>query len=824
MLRASATHLSFTSLYPQNDDEFHPSDAPSCNIVKIDNLTILLDCGCPRDMQLDTLEEALRPYIGQIDCVLLSSPEVCFCGGLPLLVRLSQGRIPTVYATVPITRLGVLNTVTQFLSQYTDDTFPKRMLSVQQIYDAFRAIREVPLSGRVCVASRNKTSGELGSSQLPSDGTDAESGASTEVEIKPVRGGRVLGACAWRITHQTDDLLYAPMCSIKHSFHVKGFDVPSRVGIALLDASTFATEKSVSGEDSRRDCVKAVRDTLRRGGDVLLPVDACCRGIEVISLLSQKFEEEGLTYKLIFLFPKVHELCDRLSAMVEYLREGCFSEERGLLSAAVTMARSSDEVLQLSGPKCVVAHSSTLQEGGSAELLQWYLSSDKHSVIFTEAPSFSSTAARLFKRVGMSDTSEGFTYSYPKRVMLEGVELEEYIEMKQQEDDRGAASMPTLSTDGTTIIQDAELSDYGSDEEAVDAASPQQMVDKEGGTAKAPREAKALFLPRGLSYASKYLQFPPMEPFPFISDPNGLPLTPLELSNLQRWAPKRTFDDSGPSLLNLTNRFQQQDHAPCKIVVEERTVARVLCKLQFIDLSGRMSSDLMQHMLRAAFKDTQKLVFIRGTLTDAQRLQGFCESEKLSVAQQIYVARTGVAVDLAKAVMSFNVKLEPSLLRHVMPLRRVQDGRGDGQWDVGWIVGQLSLPTSAQSGDHPPASKKARIEHADGSSGSSTTTDAATIPRLCLPSSTASVADGSGATSHIGSYFVGEVDLSSVRESCRQAGHEVEQLGATPLIIVNGSVFVHRPETSKKISIEAMASVSQYEVRRIVYERFPHIL
>ena len=52
-----------------------------CYLLKIDNFTFLLDCGCDENFTLDYMDQ-LKPYIPTIDAVLLSHPDLVHIGKL----------------------------------------------------------------------------------------------------------------------------------------------------------------------------------------------------------------------------------------------------------------------------------------------------------------------------------------------------------------------------------------------------------------------------------------------------------------------------------------------------------------------------------------------------------------------------------------------------------------------------------------------------------------------------------------------------------------------------------------------------------------------
>lgn len=57
-------------------------DDPLCYLLKVNNTTILLDCGWSADFDLALLEP-LQGVAADVDVVLISHPDLQHCGALP---------------------------------------------------------------------------------------------------------------------------------------------------------------------------------------------------------------------------------------------------------------------------------------------------------------------------------------------------------------------------------------------------------------------------------------------------------------------------------------------------------------------------------------------------------------------------------------------------------------------------------------------------------------------------------------------------------------------------------------------------------------------
>lgn len=71
-----------------------------CTVLRIDDTTILLDCGWTSDLREDDLKE-LTEIAPELDAILISFPDFAHMGALPYLVG-RLGITCPIYATVPI--------------------------------------------------------------------------------------------------------------------------------------------------------------------------------------------------------------------------------------------------------------------------------------------------------------------------------------------------------------------------------------------------------------------------------------------------------------------------------------------------------------------------------------------------------------------------------------------------------------------------------------------------------------------------------------------------------------------------------------------------
>lgn len=476
MFRSSATTIRLTPLLPTSGND--PA-APQCNLLRIESLTILLDCGVGVDLVSgsEQLLAAVGPYLHDIDAVLISSSELCCCGGLALLLpRLRPG--VRVIATMATARIGVMNVASHFLSQFGNadglmhklapERYPARdppqpLFNVRSIYAAFRSIREThfeqnvtvqPLQFARAVVSADADGGAKpgGADQFGAhdggaggDGGHAmaaSGGGDVQAVVRAVCAGRCVGGAGFRIQFRDDNILYLGRFAPRESSCLPGLNTsPGPQGamtgsnIVIVDGSAACFSSGMASEEEQDNnksddvfvnsmqqqlkrqvpaaggialppsdaidkLLHIVRDTLRKSGTVLLPLNAFGNGIEIMHRLELYFNEEGLVYPLVFASPRAKEHLDRLRLLSEFALpaaqwgrvEGAFARY-SLVSSAAEVHQQILQPAAAAGKsgggsdaaaRCIVMHTHDCRDHMSALLLQYVAKDSRNLVLFTE--------------------------------------------------------------------------------------------------------------------------------------------------------------------------------------------------------------------------------------------------------------------------------------------------------------------------------------------------------------------------------------------------------------------------------------------------------
>ncbi|KAG5500079.1 hypothetical protein JIQ42_04414 [Leishmania sp. Namibia] len=829
MLRASASSIRLTSVY-----ECTSPNAPYAYLVEIDGVRILFDCGWNEEFDTSFLSK-LKPHLATVHAVILSSPHITACGALPFVLNhISPGTF--VAAAGATSKIGVHSVLHSFLYQYPNshtftladgDTF---MLTVDSIYHSFRSIRE-PYGGKVTVKNDD-----------------------VEVNCFAVFAGRMLGGYSWTVKYQIDELFYCPDFSVKPSYALKAFDVPTTANIVLVSSFPFhmtGANRTTKYEEQLKSLFKEFQHTLRGGSDVLVPVNVSGRGLEVLNIIVHLLAEQGGDkYKVVLVAAQAQELLDKAGTMTEVLQDYLILDDKRLFSNVLT-CRSAEEVFSIHGPKICVADGASLDFGPSAELLEYFVKGNRdgadHLIVLTEPPLPGTNAAV----VTAAGDGEYLDMHITRRSRLSGEELEEYyIELEhemeqrrreleaqsafqivQDDDDAANAKEEENDDDDDGELAAAAAVGRGGVTEKPNSSSGAKTASTDGAGAAAGSASKAkvtamttlgLVLPPPLHYHSKHLSFPVLETTNTLSAAAlkrinvtyGLPVSEEEQVVLQKRAPARQHSDAGPEALQVENDAQRLANIPSKVSRVAVQVNR-RCRVVLSDLSGYPDALTMKSALRTKWAFAKKMVGLRGSAEDGRAFLHFCRADKtMKCGTNVFrPISAGVPLELATHVYSYTVQLESTLARSLSRgLRRVRETASKSTWEVGWVNGELSGVRAGAECEEPEVQRR-RSDRASYSLGCVT----ADRSQAC-----ATQRERHGLQS--GSFFVGDMDLRRLRETSRQEGGLYSEFHKkAPLLVFDEGVCV-RKGADGTVTISSIATPALFDLRRTVYRQYSQAL
>ena len=196
-------------------------------------------------------------------------------------------------------------------------------------------------------------------------------------------------------------------------------------------------------KDESGGLINAVMETLRAGGNVLIPMETAGRALEVLQLLGRYWLEQKLgLYHLVFLSHMAQNVPEfarmQLEWMSDSLSRGFYNGKPNPFDLPPVRLASSLREMERNcppGPRVVLATDANLSNGLSKELLLKWGGDPRCRVIFVDSSDASSLASEL--RLKFRTPPVIATITRPVRVELAGAELAQY--RAEQEKQKRAA-------------------------------------------------------------------------------------------------------------------------------------------------------------------------------------------------------------------------------------------------------------------------------------------------------------------------------------------------------------------------------------------------
>ncbi|MCO5581435.1 hypothetical protein L7F22_035319 [Adiantum nelumboides] len=341
------------------------SEGPLCYLLDVDDFRFLLDCGWDDLFNVDSLQP-LASVASSIDAVLLSHPDTLHLGALPYAVR-KLGLTAPVYCTLPVNKMGLMYMYDHFQSRKAVSNFD--LFNMDDIDSAFQNCISMTYSQHLPLAGKGEG-----------------------ITITPYAAGHLLGGTVWKITKDTEDIIYAVDFNHRKERHLNGTVLESfvRPAVLITDAYNALNNQPVRRQRDQ-EFVDTILKAVRAGGNVLLPVDTAGRVLELILHLEQMWSSQGFDYPLVFLtytssstveFAKslLEWMSDAIAKSFEHNRENVFQ----LKCFQLCSSRKKFAALDPTKPKVVFASMASLEAGFARELFVEWASEPKNLVLFTE--------------------------------------------------------------------------------------------------------------------------------------------------------------------------------------------------------------------------------------------------------------------------------------------------------------------------------------------------------------------------------------------------------------------------------------------------------
>mmetsp|Transcript_115454 Transcript_115454/g.182526 ORF Transcript_115454/g.182526 Transcript_115454/m.182526 type:complete len:933 (-) Transcript_115454:46-2844(-) len=428
------------------------SSAWQCCLLKCGGLTVLLNCGWTDSLDAKLLTPLL-PHLASLDLVLLTHADIKHMGAIPYILSKFDVTCPVV-CTEPVNRIGELVCVAclEDREKYQSES---EDLDVDDILRVFMS-RLTPLkyhepfsvqgkNGRTLIVCPYPAGGQLGSTFWTLQCGNLSALYMVDFELR--RGRYLDGLELDTITKvgasQRWDLVITSLPPAISS------QLPRHGALNVPDKGLSATSKAltVASNIAEQHLLQESISTLRKGGSVLIPVDAVGKVPDILLLFEAAWEQDrqlATNYPLVWLSSVGDMVLDQIKTRLEFMSKQVLEafelgagQQNPFLLKYFKIFPSLEELLTahpISKPKVVLATSPHLEGGDSRELFM-RLCSDQSALIWLLGVPPKETLARqlLEDFVVKQGTRKDYRMQQYSKQPLPEEQLRAFYEAKVQE-------------------------------------------------------------------------------------------------------------------------------------------------------------------------------------------------------------------------------------------------------------------------------------------------------------------------------------------------------------------------------------------------------
>lgn len=333
----------------------------SCTLVEYAGVKVLVNVGGPVTSSLELPDH---------DCLVLSDSTLESLGSLPRYCEVYPEK--PVYATFPTVKMGQMTLWDHHAHISLDGGRPP--FTLEQVDAAIARMQTVKYSQSISLGG---------------------------LSITAHRAGHVVGGAFWLLSRMQDEtnVVVTSTYSIAKEQHLDSSTLlkygatpdvlVTRPGGPAMPLLTPVLPTATASQTHKR-LMETIMSVLRREGNVLLPVDAAGRVLELILLLNQHWEKQRLsgTYNLVWLGPMVGNTLDFARSQLEWMNDKLGTQfDTSVHPFGLKEVRLCTHVgeVDFSNPTCIVANGMSLDHGPARDLLLKFADNDNHAILFTDS-------------------------------------------------------------------------------------------------------------------------------------------------------------------------------------------------------------------------------------------------------------------------------------------------------------------------------------------------------------------------------------------------------------------------------------------------------
>lgn len=425
----------------------------SCTLVEYAGVRILVNVGGP----IDGFDWTSLP---KHDCLLITDSTMASMGSLPSYFSSPNAETTEVYATFPTVKMGQMSLYDYHANLSLDGGRPQ--YSLEQMDDAFSTMQTIKYAQSIYLPKNEKP----------------------KLTITAHRAGHVIGGAFFVLQRLQDDtsVVVTSIYHVAKELHLDSSTLlkhgatpdvlvtrPGGPAMPLLSKLYQANKlKAPLATQSQRNIVEHVLSVLRRDGNVLMPVDASGRVLELVLLLSQHWEKQRLqgAYNLVWLGPMVANTIEFCRSQLEWMAGSLGNQfdnpgkghPFALKSVRLCTSLADFESIAANGnPTCVLASGASLDHGPARDLLLKWADNDNHAILFTDSAYCHERPWRRQRDQTRTPTETWETAQREKSsVSSESQTVPETSVLSNETTKSSAPNIPTNPEDHTEENQDTE--------------------------------------------------------------------------------------------------------------------------------------------------------------------------------------------------------------------------------------------------------------------------------------------------------------------------------------------------------------------------------
>lgn len=410
--------------------------------------------------------------------ILLTHPTISHLGAYVYLYKTSPELFENVpiYATLPVINMGRMATLDSYRSAGLLGPLLDNQISVTDVEEAFDKIHSLKYSQPFTLGGKLEG-----------------------MTITAFNAGHTLGGTIWRIQKDHESIVYADEWNHAKDSHLNGAFLQNGNFIEALSRPTAMICGSKISEPfkDRKDALfKDIKQTIQKGGTVLIPTSSGGRVLELCHILDAYWRKHKMSAPLLYYSHVGKRTMSYASSMLEWMSSAIIDEWQVQNNSPfdtkhLKVITDLKELEKMDGPKVVLASGEAMEVGFARSIFASICDNDASTIILTERPGYGSLADMLYtlwkEERGNGNTepcnlqlTTKVSLSYNSEQRLDGEELEEFNEMiRMEKEKQNQEEKQALMELRSKNILEQEQDDDESSDESGDEGDLSEKMDLE---------------------------------------------------------------------------------------------------------------------------------------------------------------------------------------------------------------------------------------------------------------------------------------------------------------------------------------------------------